>query len=223
MKLKISTREWKETYQAACRGDHHWMEELRWEGFPFKEENPNYPLLVGAVKHGQPCLAEDLIKKGVNVNQRCPRGSSALHWAIYNNDSQSVDFLLNAGANPLDPDPDDGMTPLMYAALQGDLNLVKRLVKKGAGATQRDKKGRSAYLYCGQGECMEAARIRKAKENFIKKYSIYGDQDEVREHLKEIRKNPNFKKICTLLENLQEDEWRKRNGAKDNKRKQVSR
>ena len=49
-------------------------------------------------------LEEWLLDNGANINLQSANGFTALHWAVLSNDSNKVDFLLQQGADPNDPE-----------------------------------------------------------------------------------------------------------------------
>ena len=59
-----------------------------------------------------------LLRGKVDVNTAQPDGSTALSWAVYFNDAESVDLLLKAGAK-VEAATDYGETALTLAAANG--------------------------------------------------------------------------------------------------------
>src|SRR5579871_6272998 len=76
------------------------------------------PSVVDAAKHGNRDSIRALLQKKADVNSAEPDGSTALHWAAYNNDLECADLLLRSGANPNSKN-DLGATPLWAAAQNG--------------------------------------------------------------------------------------------------------
>ena len=54
--------------------------------------------LIDAVKAGNAATVRTLAKQRALVNATEADGTTALHWAVRNDDAQSVDTLLRAGA-----------------------------------------------------------------------------------------------------------------------------
>src|SRR5690242_16477555 len=67
--------------------------------------------LVEAVRAKDSARVAELLGTHLDVNQRTSDGTSALHWAVYNNDAALVDRLLAAGAD-VNAKNDYGSTPL---------------------------------------------------------------------------------------------------------------
>ncbi|GEM_PF-4622345 len=60
---------------------------------------------------------------------------TALHWGVYKKDRKIIKALLTSqrqGVVKVDPIEDHGWTPLQLAAENGDVNIIKRLLKSGA-------------------------------------------------------------------------------------------
>jgi ankyrin repeat protein len=69
-----------------------------------------------------------LIDKGMSPNQKDPRGMPILMVAIQENSAKTVDYLINAKGIDLNQPNLTDETPLMFAALYGQLAEVKILV-----------------------------------------------------------------------------------------------
>jgi uncharacterized protein len=71
---------------------------------------------------------KSLIDKGMSPNQKDPRGMPILMVAIQENSVKTVDYLINAKGIDLNQPNITNETPLMFAALYGQLAEVKILV-----------------------------------------------------------------------------------------------
>jgi uncharacterized protein len=91
----------------------------------------NLPPLVEAAKAGNRDALRLLLQKGSNANDADGDGSTALHWASYRNDVESVELLLRAGAK-VNARTDLGVTPLWTASQNGSDAMVRRLLQAGA-------------------------------------------------------------------------------------------
>jgi ankyrin repeat protein len=85
-----------------------------------------YTPLIAAVKDGRKEIIDYLLDAGADINTG--KGYSALGMAVGQNDYNTVQMLINRGAdvNIL------GGNPLNLAAEKGDLDVVKLLIAKGA-------------------------------------------------------------------------------------------
>ena len=75
-----------------------------------------------------------------NVDVRSPDLGTALHNAARKGNTETVNFLLGAGANP-DVQNNHGETPLHEAAQMGRTEAVQLLLDEGANPDARNKRG----------------------------------------------------------------------------------
>lgn len=104
-------------------------------------------------------IAALLIERGADVNAEVGDEryrQALLVGAAAGEDHDAVDFLLAHGAkvNGLD---NAHKTPLHWAAYQGDLDLVKRLLAKGADLQAKDMLGQSPLVLARKGKHPEVA------------------------------------------------------------------
>lgn len=88
------------------------------------------PLIECAITR-QPDIAEELIKRKVDVNKPDVTGRSPLHWAVDNNDLELTRLLLSNGANP-NAYTRNGLSVLVYPVLRGQDALKQLLYQNGA-------------------------------------------------------------------------------------------
>lgn len=74
-----------------------------------------------------------LLQTGVDVNAAQVDGTTALHWAAYNDDAETVRLLLRAKAN-VNAVNRYGVPPLAPACTNGNAAIVKLLLEAGADA-----------------------------------------------------------------------------------------
>ena len=111
--------------------------------------------LMYAAEQGHAEAAQALIAGGAKVDATDSDGKTALDWAIENGHVNVADVLEAHGAStrkkksahPLFPQMNDE-TPLMSAAGNGHLAMVKRLVEQGADVNEGD---RTPLMYAAQG------------------------------------------------------------------------
>jgi uncharacterized protein len=195
-------RMWESANAILQKNDVLAMKRLIKSGFPVKSRNQKYFLLVSSAKLGHLEMAKLLLKSGVNINERCLRGNSALDWAIYNNDVSLFEFLVTQkGIDLSKTDPDVGMNALMFAAKIGNESLVQFLLKKGLNPLSKDRFGRNAFFHCKLAEAREEERIKKAKSDFMTDcvFSHPGIAG-LKAHLKEIEYPEEFQKILKLMQ-----------------------
>lgn len=86
----------------------------------------------------------------LEVDYRTPDGVSIIHEAVRRADVQAVHALLNEAACPVDLKTANGATPLMLAAMVGDLKLIKLFLDRGADIESRDLNAMTALLVAAQ-------------------------------------------------------------------------
>ena len=97
------------------------------------------PVLMTAAQAGSVPAVKALLAYGADVNATEPRhGQTALMWAVGGRDTYPdvARVLLEHGAD-VTVRSDGGMTPLLFAVRQGDLEAVRLLVTAGADVNDR--------------------------------------------------------------------------------------
>ncbi len=91
------------------------------------------------------------------VNAPQPDGSTALLWAAYWNDQETVKALLAAGAN-VNASNRDGFTPLSQACTNGNAAMVQMLLKAGADANSFQAQGQTVLMTAARAGNAEAVK-----------------------------------------------------------------
>lgn len=86
-----------------------------------------------AAKSNDRAVLRSLLANKADVRATLVDGSTALHWAAYNEDLEAVQLLLKAGADVKTPNR-YGVTPLHLASTSGNAPIVKALLDAGADA-----------------------------------------------------------------------------------------
>ena len=79
--------------------------------------------VVDAVKSGNDAVVISLLKQKADVNVPEADGTTAISWAVRQDDVEMVDRLIKAGANVKTANR-YGVTPLYLAALNGDADVI---------------------------------------------------------------------------------------------------
>ena len=103
--------------------------------------------LVQAVKAAEHARAIALLGSGADANQQSADGTTALQWAVRNNDATLVDRLLRAGAAPHSANR-YGATPISLACESGSAPIIERLLKAGVSANATGPLGETALHTC---------------------------------------------------------------------------
>lgn len=87
----------------------------------------------------------DLIRYGVDLDNRCNSGMNFLHIAAYRNQMEKMKILIENGIN-IDQKDNDGKTPLLYAIEKQSIEAAHYLLDRGADPRLKDKHGRNAFM-----------------------------------------------------------------------------
>lgn len=123
---------------------------------PVEREAP----LVVAAREKDAAAVEALLrgKSGVDVNQRTSDGTTALHWAVYHNNSELMDKLIAAGAD-VNAKNDYGASPLSEAAVIGNTEVIRKLLKAHADVEAPNADGQTALMVIARTSNLEAAKL----------------------------------------------------------------
>lgn len=88
-----------------------------------------------------------LVENGANVNAKDSHDHNALMYAVFRHDVIMIDFLASKGANVNAKsfnDSGSGITPLMVATDDGNIETVAALIKNGADVQAQTSRGNTA-------------------------------------------------------------------------------
>jgi ankyrin repeat protein len=125
--------------------------------------------LMYAARSGKIEIAKILLEHGAKVNLRedsrgSSEGFSPLYYAVLGNQPGMVKFLLSKGAK-VDLAIDAGDTPLMTAAHQGNLWIVKVLLAHKANVHAKDDMGHTALMSANTSQIAKLLLEKGAKPN----------------------------------------------------------
>ena len=123
--------------------------------------------LADAAEHRDKALVRTLIQKGVDVNAPQIDGTTALHWAAYNEDPETAAALLKAGAS-VNAANRYGVPPLALACTSGNAAVVKLLLDAGADVNATMKGGETVLMMAarsGSVDAVKALLVRGAKHD----------------------------------------------------------
>lgn len=101
--------------------------------------------LPDAAESGNPAEVARLLASGAEVNGAQVDGTTALHWAVYRDETDLAVSLLAAGADAR-AENRYGMTPLYLACLNGNAALVEALLGHGADPNAKRKGSETALM-----------------------------------------------------------------------------
>jgi ankyrin repeat protein len=111
-----------------------------------KADESNQLALVHAAEADDLETASALLKKHVTPDAEQGDGTTALHWAAYNDDLVLAQLLIHAGAIPDARTRLRGLTPLHMAAETGDAALIGALLKAGAKVDALNESGTTPLM-----------------------------------------------------------------------------
>jgi ankyrin repeat protein len=103
-----------------------------------------------------------LLRTGIDVNAAQVDGTTALHWAAYNDDAETVAMLVRAGAN-VNAVNRYGVPPLAQACTNGNAAIVKLLLEAGADANATMKGGENVLMLAARSGNAEAVKALLAR------------------------------------------------------------
>jgi ankyrin repeat protein len=117
------------------------------------------PDLVAAARNGNHAHAMALLANAANdVNLPSADGTTALHWAVRQNDLELADALLEAGADATAANR-YGVTPLYLASLNGSAAMIERLLDGGADPNEVGNEGETVLMTVAQTGVVDAADV----------------------------------------------------------------
>ena len=101
--------------------------------------------LLDVVKTGDAAAARTLLARGGDPNSADADGSTVLHFAVENDETELIQALLAAGARARVANR-HGITPLHLAATNGNATIVQRLIAAGADVNGVTPGGETALM-----------------------------------------------------------------------------
>jgi len=101
--------------------------------------------LLDVVKAGDAAAARTLLARGGDPNSGDADGSTVLHFAVENDETELIQALLAAGARARVANR-HGITPLHLAATNGNATIVQRLIADGADVNGVTPGGETALM-----------------------------------------------------------------------------
>ncbi len=126
---------------------------------PLLKNNRNHTSLMRVAIYGDTASARLLVNKGVNINEKKGAGETALFNAIKSGNREMLLWLL---ANGADANVKDNYkaTPLSYAVIVNDMEMVKALLEKTTGINEQDIDGMSILMWAIYSEYDNPAVIQ---------------------------------------------------------------
>jgi len=118
-------------------------------------------ILVHAISTGHTRIVNFLLKNGADANQFV-KGKSPLMYAIEQGSRQQVKILLDHDAR-INVTDAEGNHSLIYSAINGEIGIIKTLVRNGAYLNYKNKTFNSAYDMAVSSNNPDAAKYLKLR------------------------------------------------------------
>lgn len=115
------------------------------EKYADSEQERQQEALLSAIQEGQTfMITVSKVKKTVDFSWKDPLGDTFLHYTAALGNMEATEALYKAGVNQ-EAQNDEGNTPLIEAASQGQLATVLGLLAHGANASHRNHENQTAF------------------------------------------------------------------------------
>jgi len=115
--------------------------------------------LSEAAMRGDRAAVASLLKQGADIDGAQGDGSTALHWAAFNDDLETTKMLIAAGANVKVTTREGAITPLFMAANNGNAAIMEALLKAGAGANSVKANGTTVLMLAASSGNPDAVKL----------------------------------------------------------------
>jgi len=118
-------------------------------------------LLINSLKSGSTKFLENYIRKGFEPLYESEAKSNLLHYASESYSIELIDKLIGLGVS-VNKANIFGLTPLHIAAMKGNLEVSRCLVRSGAEIDLRSNNGKTSYNLAIEGQKDEVAEYLKS-------------------------------------------------------------
>ena len=114
--------------------------------------------LVSAARSDDAAAVHEMIEQGSDVNARMSDGTTALHWAVYNNNLPLVQSLIDAGAK-VNVSNDYASSPMSEAGVVANVDMLRVLLAAGADVESPTREGQTTLMSVVRSPYVEAAKL----------------------------------------------------------------
>src|SRR5487761_2082059 len=115
--------------------------------------------LSEAAARGDKTAVRSLLQQGADIDGAQGDGTTALHWAAFNDDLEMANLLIAAGANVKVATRAGAITPLFMACQNGDAAMIAALLKAGAQANSVKENGTTALMMAAASGSAPAVQV----------------------------------------------------------------
>jgi ankyrin repeat protein len=113
--------------------------------------NPKDRALVGAIQDNDPEATKELLNEGASLDFISEgRKQFFFNSAVIENNFKMAKIFVDNGANVNSVDY-EGVSPIFWAALHGDIDMVGMLIRSGAYVDVKDSKGNTPLHWAALG------------------------------------------------------------------------
>ncbi len=164
-KVQVDTAMEEAFREAAFEGELEQVKTLLKQGVKCNAvDQEGHTALMFAAFNGHSNVVGYLIENGAVLDQRDIMDRTALLYGATGPFPEAVKILLDKGANPNALDSNEHFSPLMHAAAEGHLEVVKLLLKYGADRSLKDIDGDDASTFALQAGHMHVVEYLKLAE-----------------------------------------------------------
>ena len=162
----------------------------------YTKDSEGFPLFIHCGKIGNVELADFLIQKGVNINQKGPFGRTALYYACIMGDMRMIKFLEKNGAD-LNIKNDKNSNAILAAATSGSVEAIEFFIKKGQSINYKNKFGLTPLIAALITSHYELAEFLISKGADLNAY--YSEEGQEQGNALKFAVNANNLKIVKLI------------------------
>lgn len=146
--------------EAALNGNIETVQNAIEQGVDPQEADPlGRTALMFASYNGHTEIVRRLAEFEGNIDQKNSEGRTSLMFAASGPFPETVEFLLQEGADPNAKDSVEGWSPLMYAAAEGNFDVVEVLLEYQADVSLKDEDGETAIDFARNNGHMEVVGL----------------------------------------------------------------
>lgn len=128
-------------------------------------DQDGHTALMFAAFNGHSEIVICLLDEGADIDRVDYLGRTALLYGSTGPFPETVKILLDRGADPNMVDSDEHFSPLMHAAAEGNLEVVKVLIAYGADRSLKDVDGDDAAAFAALGGHRHVVEYLDSMEN----------------------------------------------------------
>ncbi len=160
----IETISPEEYIKAAYEGDLAQVQRAVRQGTPIDSlDAEGRTALMLAAFEGHNSVVEALLKAGAVVDFPGPFSRTALMFAATGTNAETVEILLKAGANVNAKDTHENWTPLMFAASEGHLDVVRTILDRNPDIDFREVDGENALDFAAQRNHPDVVKLIQSR------------------------------------------------------------